>query len=142
MSDSRREELLKLEPTNAKFTKAVEKLYEYSREEKAGRFLGSYVKTTTNVFSNVYVFSSEVEEPSIDRDTFVIIASGKKIDMTDLGEAGGYWYGEPFAWIETDEATGRRKHHGQFEELVESGMILTDDFAPVDNLLSPVFKDQ
>lgn len=82
--------------------------------------------------------------PHDGRDTFVIIGSLKKIDMERLDEAGGYWDNKPFAWIEVDQSGGEPKPQGQFEQIIESarGMLLTDDFAPVDNLLSPVFKDQ
>ena len=144
MSDSLRDRLCKLDPKNGEFTEAVEGLYERSRRHEAGRFVSSFVNTIAQVFPNIYVFSSEVGVPHAGRDTFVVVASQRALDLADLGEAGGYWYGEPFAWTESDGQTDERRIGGQMRELAQAarGMILTDDYAPVDNLLSPVFLDQ
>ena len=125
------------------FQVATEDLYARSRSERSGRFLGAFVRTVAEVFPNVYVFSSNAGLPSDVRDTFVIAASRKPIDMNDLGDAGGYWRAGPLAAIETNPTTDKKTKIGLIGEVLESahGLFLTDDFAPVDNLLKPVFVD-
>lgn len=142
MPDGLRDKLLALAPNDNRFAEAVHDLYQRSRLKRTGRFLGSFVNTITQVFPNVYVFSStEGSRPSDTRDTLIIVASLAPIDMTELGDAGGYWHSGPFAWQETAEET---TYHGQMEALLLTArdMVLEDDFAPVDNLLRPVFEDQ
>jgi hypothetical protein len=142
MTDDLRSRLTKLAPDNQKFQSAMDELYVRSRSNKVGRFLASYVNTVEKEFPHVYVFSTEAGVPNDDRDTFVIIASLKSIEMEDLLAAGSFWYGAPFASSETVD--GRQVRGGQMAELLQlaNGLILTDDFAPVDNLLMPVFTDQ
>ena len=105
-----------------------------------GRFLGSYVNTISRVFPNVYLFSSKTIVPHDERDTFVIVASKKHLDLSDLSQNSGHWQGAPFASLETD-SKGKLIASGQMNEVLANahGIVLTDDFAPVDNLLSTVF---
>jgi hypothetical protein len=100
------------------------------------------VRTLREVFPYLYVFSSNEDRPGEDRDTFVVAASLAPLDMTELFDAGGHWRGTPFAWSLT---TGDRiDDFGQMRALLElsRGFSLTDNFAPVDNLLAPVFVRQ
>jgi hypothetical protein len=140
MSDSLRDKLLKLSDGKAGFTEAVRNLYDESHKQRTGRFLGSYVNTIALVFPYVYVFSSEVDLPQAGRDTFVIIASKRKLDLTDLKQASDHWSGAPFASLETS-SKGDRVPRGQMQQILANAhkMVLTDNFAPVDNLLSAVF---
>lgn len=121
------------------YRKAIKDMWRDSHEEKAGQFLGRYVATAREVFPFVYVYSSDEAAPGANRDTFVVTCSMKKLDLSNLKRASGYWTGEPFAWTETEN--GQRQDHGQMDAVLElaRGHILTDDFAPVDNLLAPVF---
>jgi len=102
-----------------------------------GRFLGAFVGTARESFPYVYVFSSSSDGPTDDRDTFVVACSGEPLDLHDLGELPGdfEFNGVLFAWAE-DGVLG-----GQMETVLErgGGLVLTDDFAPVDNLLAPIF---
>ena len=140
MSDHLRDRLLKLGEGRAGFVDAIQQLHRESRQSQTGRFLGSYVNTISRVFSNVYLFSSETSAPHDGRDTFVIVASKKPLDLADLTQNSNHWPGAPFASLETD-SKGNRIAHGQINEVLANayGMVLTDDFAPVDNLLSTVF---
>ena len=87
-----------------------------------------------------YLFSSETESPHDGRDTFVIVASKKPLDLDDLTQNSSHWPGSPFASLETN-SQGKLIARGQMNEVLANahGMVLTDDFAPVDNLLSTVF---
>lgn len=143
ITDDVRESLLKLAPENAGWQKSVAELTTRSHNFKAGRFLGAYVNTVSQVFPNVYVFSAERGMPSDDRDTFVIACSLKKLDLNDLKRSGGHWTSPPFAWLESTSET-ERVTSSQMKAILElsHGVTLTDDFAPVDNLLVPVFSRQ
>jgi MFS family permease len=145
MSPAARDALLELTTPGSKFASAVRELYTRAKGQKSGRFLGTYVNTISSVFPNVYVFSSQYDgRPGDQRDTFVIIASLRPLDMNNLEIEDDHWYGPPFAWIETDPQSEAKTLHGQMEALLDlaGDIILTDDFAPVDNLLIPVFVDQ
>lgn len=143
MSEPLRDRLLKLGGQHAGFAKAVQTLFEDSRKQRTGRFLGSYVNTITRVFPFVYVFSSETKMPSASRDTFVIVASKRKLDLNDLDLASEHWHGAPFASLETTPK-GERQARGQMGEILANAhsMVLTDDFAPVDKLLGAVFDER
>jgi hypothetical protein len=138
MSLATRDQLLTLSD-KAEYRRALNGLFKNSNEERAGQFLARYVATMRQVFPFVYVFSSEEHAPGDNRDTFVVTCSMMKLDLSNLKQAGGHWSGVPFAWTETE--AGRREDHGQMDAVLElaRGHILTDDFAPVDNLLAPVF---
>lgn len=125
------------------FKAAVEATFRRSREKRSGRFLASCTATLGEVFPHVYVFSTAHGTPAEVRDTYVIVASVKPIELQRLASTGRYWDTPPFASLHTDES-GQRTTIGQMECLLATsrGLILTDDFAPVDNLLRPVFDDQ
>ena len=105
-----------------------------------GRFLGSFVATSMQNFGYVYVFSTSSDGPSEERDTFIVASSMRPLDIRDLGDHPGDdpFDGLLFAWAENDVP------HGQMETVLErsGGLILTDDFAPVDNLLAPILSGQ
>jgi hypothetical protein len=170
MSEELRKRLILLGEGKAEFVEAVEKLSANSRRlsqpaslkwksflplitfrlypqpvllptNETGRFLGSYVNTISRVFPHVYLFSSGTSTPHDERDTFVIVASKKHLDLGDLTQNSNHWSGAPFASLETN-SKGERIFRGQMHEVLANahGMVLTDDFAPVDNLLSTVFN--
>jgi len=126
-----------------KFKDAVLATFERSHKTRVGRFLSSCTTTLGEVFPNVYVFSTAHGTPSDVRDTFVIVASINPIDVMRLAADGRYWDTPPFATLHT-ASDGSRTTTGQMDSLIETsrGLILTDDYAPVDNLLRPVFDDQ
>jgi spermidine synthase len=108
--------------------------------EGYGRFLGAYVGTILRTFPFVYVFSGDPEGTSQDRDTFVVVAAGRRLDLAELGQRPGDLepQGTLFAWSEDGDAGG------EMTIVLERGrgVVLTDDYAPVDNLLAPVFALQ
>ena len=108
--------------------------------EGLGRFLGSFVGTSIHNFAYVYVFSSSDDGPTDDRDTFIVACSMRPLDIHDLGSrpGGDVFEGVLFAWAE-DGVLG-----GQMETVLErsEGLILTDNFAPVDNLLALILSGQ
>ncbi|MES2790382.1 MAG: fused MFS/spermidine synthase [Planctomycetota bacterium] len=143
MSPAREQELQKLAGSDVTLQKLFQELSRQSRDSKPGRFLGAYANTVCQVFPNVYVFSANEGLPTASRDTFVVACSLKKLNFNDLKRSGGYWGTPPFAAMETTSG-GERVFSSQMTSILElaRGMTLTDDYAPVDNLLIPVFADQ
>ena len=92
-----------------------------------GRFLASYVRTLQSVFGerNVAVLLDDEEDMDSTRSTFVVIASRNLAAVT----------ADTAAWILPQDRLQRY--------LVNRGaIVLSDDFAPVDNMLAPLFTDR
>ncbi|MDA0587238.1 MAG: fused MFS/spermidine synthase [Planctomycetota bacterium] len=142
MTPEMRDDLKKLAPASPEFVKGVERLYTKSNQAQAGRFLSSYVNTIAQEFPNIYVFSTEPGPPSPWRDTFVIAASKKPLPLDDLPSTGEHWQIAPFATRVKQD--GQTVDGGQMKPLLHTArnLVLTDDYAPVDTLLKPVFVDQ
>ena len=140
MQDDTRDKLLQEAGNDEEFKTAIKVLYRSSREERVGQFLGRYVRTARSVFPHVYVFTSNETRPSEDRDTFIVACSLQKLTFDNLASYGGHWTTGPFASSEID-AAGKPQDLGEMSSILElsRGIELTDDFAPVDNLLAPVF---
>ena len=95
----------------------------------SGLFLGAILNTFEKVFPHVYAFSTENNGPSTEadrRDTFVVVGSMKALDSMVL-EPG---------------VTGTALTHEHFRVLNERSrhIVLTDDYAPVEQLLEPVVR--
>lgn len=136
-------ELIKLDPNNSDWKTAVQTSARRSRAPGPGRFLGRYVATAASIFSNIYVFSTSSFQPGGDRDTFVMVCSRKPLDLRGLRDTGD-WSGDWFAASELAAGQSKPTMLGQMEALLtlSEGQLLTDDFAPVDNLLRYVFAEQ
>ncbi len=97
-----------------------------------GLFLGATVRTLECVFPYVYVFSATGHLEA--RETFVVFASKTRMDTNDIDEivrgAHPKYLGRQLTDAEMDSLRER-----------ENGMILTDDFAPVEQLLACVVRD-
>ncbi len=143
MSTAARDALRSLAGADETFRAAVDDLYRQSQAEQTGRFLGRYVNTVRKVFPYVYLFSSNEVGPGALRDTFIVACSLQKLDFDNLVASGGHWETGPFAWTERD-AVGTLQDFGEMPAVLElaRGYLLTDDFAPLDNLLAPVFVNR
>lgn len=106
--------------------------------EGYGRFLGSVVGTLQQTFPYVYVFSGEADGTSNERDTFVILSSRRRLPREDLARRTNPDAGTLFAWTEKGVLGG------DMRTLLRRGryLVLTDEHAPVDNLLAPIFALQ
>jgi tetratricopeptide (TPR) repeat protein len=96
----------------------------------SGLFLGAVVKTLQQTFSHVYVIAENRSRPA-KRDTFVVIAAKQKFNLENLTSE------KPVAgsnlWILNDS---------EIETVIRKGrgIVLTDDYAPVENILAPVVR--
>jgi MFS family permease len=109
---------------------------EKAHAEKYTGFLGSWVETARKTFKNVEIYGTDEPPGSGQRETFVVVVSNADIDIKDLGgrdDDPKFFYQDklfqpkPFS-PEHVKAVAERSR----------GIILTDDYAPVDNLLGPV----
>ncbi len=96
--------------------------------QSTGAFLGAAIHTVQQVFPHVQVFHSGKEDTA--RDTFVVVASKKRLNLSTLPEEIRKQY--PF--------NGDRLSTDQIEHYIfrVNHILLTDAYAPVDNLLLPV----
>ena len=103
-----------------------------------GRFIGSVVGTLQQTFPYVYVFSGEADGTSDERDTFVVLSSRRRLPLAELAHRTNADAGTLFAWTENGELGG------DMRALLRRGqhLVLTDQHAPVDNLLAPIFALQ
>jgi hypothetical protein len=107
-----------------------------ARARGRGAFLGSWVNTAKKTFPHVYVFGTAANRGSGGRETFVVVASRAPLDLADLGRRPG----EPKFTIkgEPDEPDPYGPEDLKAIEIRSRGIVLTDDYAPVENLLAPV----
>jgi predicted membrane-bound spermidine synthase len=94
-----------------------------------GRFLGAVINTFKAVFPFVEVYCNTEDGPGENRDTFVVVGSLRRLENNDLPTAEG-----PTAF------EGSRLKEEHLEELRKrsKGLVLTDDHAPVEQLLAEV----
>jgi MFS family permease len=106
-----------------------------AQARRVGGFLASWVETAKLTFPHIYVFGTDEPPGRGLRETFVVVAAKKAIDLEKLGVRAGdpNFYGDSpklftkYGAAEMDELKTRSR-----------GIILTDDYAPVENLLAPV----
>jgi len=98
-----------------------------------GLFLGALVNTMKTVFPHVYVFVEGVPVAASrgGRNTFIIAGMNQPFDATALGAVY-----DPNCRIFrlTDEEMNELENKSQ-------ALVLTDEYAPVENLLAPVVKE-
>jgi tetratricopeptide (TPR) repeat protein/MFS family permease len=93
----------------------------------SGLFLGAVINTLQETFPYVSVAANQGAHP-VTRETFVIAAAKKPFDIKPLADSKTVKIWDP----NEGEMTGiRKKSHG---------IVLTDDYVPVENLLAPVVR--
>jgi MFS family permease len=105
---------------------------------RVGGFLGSWTKTARKTFPHVYIFGTDATPGHGLRETFVVVACKQPLDLAELGKRPD----DPEFFVD-DERTEPVPFGPKDEAEVDArarGIILTDDYAPVENLLAPVAK--
>jgi spermidine synthase len=94
---------------------------------RKGRFLASYTRTLQSVFGgrNVSVLMDAAEDMESSRSTFVVLAAPQAGSIAAESAA----YALPAAELQRYLASRK-------------ALVLTDDFAPVDNMLAPLFAER
>ena len=96
----------------------------------SGLFLGAVVNTLWQTFSYIHVIS-EPKLASSNRATFVVIAANRELSLENLAE--DYNRGSLELWhLNTSEMDQLKTN--------SANTILTDDYAPVENLMAPVVQ--
>jgi spermidine synthase len=141
-SDATIEEKILKRFDNEKVTSDVSKeairRNEYARGREYGGFLGAWVKTAKLTFPHVYIFGTDDTPGSGLRETFVVVASKKPLAITDLGA-----HDDDPQFFQKDKLFEPRPFPEKDVAAVDSrarGITLTDDYAPVENLLAPIAK--
>lgn len=101
-----------------------------------GDFLRAYVHTLQQSFGHVYLAPTIESWREASRSTFVLLASNVPLDRVELHAVDG---GDGVATLAT-----RLLSEGEVEDLVAAGrmVMLTDRYAPVDQMLAPVFREE
>lgn len=94
---------------------------------ESGLFLGAFVNTLRETFSFVSIISGRDVAPE-DRNTFVIIAAKHELDLSNVCEE--YEAGDQVWYLDDSDMAKLKERSG--------GLVLTDNYAPVENLLAPV----
>ena len=104
-----------------------------------GGFVGAWTRTAQLTFGkeNVYLFGTDTPGEGR-RETFVVVVSMKPLDLKELGlRKDDPRYFTPRG----KQTTPKMYSEDDFNTIVNNrsrGIILTDDYAPVENLLAPV----
>jgi MFS family permease len=108
---------------------------EYARARRFGGFLGAWAKTARKTFPYVYIFGTDDPGGGL-RETFVVVASKQPLPIEELGERE-----EDPKFYNNGELVQPKPYGPDDEKAVDQrarGIVLTDDYAPVENLLAPV----
>lgn len=112
-------------------------IYDPKQPERS-RFVGSIVRTMDAVFGkdhvHVWVDGAITQtKEGWGRTTFVVVATTDPLDLTGLGRRSDYGPGEKPYWSQVEAMRGER-----LEAIRSRGLLLTDDYSPVEQLLAPV----
>lgn len=97
---------------------------------RSGRFIGAVINTCRQVFPHLYVFATQ--KLSSERNTFVVVCAKRPLNLdgvlnslrSKLGLSGDMLGPEQFAYLAN----------------VNGDTVLTDDYAPVENMLAEVVQ--
>jgi MFS family permease len=110
---------------------------ELDRAHRYGGFVGSWAKTAKLTFPYLYIFGTDRIPGSGLRETFVVVASRVPLDLADLGRKDD----DP-QFYHNDRRTEPAPYSAEELDVVINSrsrdITLTDDYAPVENLLAPV----
>jgi MFS family permease len=101
-----------------------------------GGFVGAWVRTAKLTFPHVAIFGTDQNPGGGLRETFVVVASKAPIKMDDLGSRDD----DP-RFFDNDQLFEPRPFSPEHQKAIDirsRGIVLTDDYAPVENLLAPV----
>ncbi len=101
-----------------------------------GGFVGAWVRTAKKTFNHVYIFGTDEVPGKGSRETFVVVASNQELDLIDLGKRAD----DP-KFFKDGRLTLSMPYTPEEEKAIDlrsRNITLTDDYAPVDNLLAPV----
>jgi MFS family permease len=101
-----------------------------------GGFVGAWTRTAMLTFPNVYIFGTSTPGKG-QRETFVVVASKQPLDLVDLGLRAD----DPKFSTNSGPTLPKPYSAEDFKTIVDlrsRQITLSDDYAPVENLLAPV----
>jgi spermidine synthase len=100
-----------------------------------GDFLRAYIHTLRQTFQHVYLIPAIPSWRTAVRTTFVLIATDTPLDLTRLQTLSGN---------QNSRLTNDLLSEAEMETLLAESevVLLTDQYAPVDQMLTPVFRDE
>lgn len=103
---------------------------------KKGEFLRAYVSTLKRTFQHVYLFGLGNAWDFDGSSTYVVLAGDRPFDVEGFKQAAS----ENGA----QQLTSTLMPQAQLDEYLQQGrqIVLTDDYAPVDNLMAPRFTER
>jgi spermidine synthase len=103
---------------------------------RGGRFMASLVWTLREVFPHVYVLSDVARTMAPRAQTYVVAASATPLDLDRLRSVQGQGPG--------GETVVRVMPADAMEDWLRGAnpVVLTDDYAPADNLMAPIFLER
>jgi spermidine synthase/MFS family permease len=118
----------RLKPDGIYLANVIDKL-------EGGEFLKAYANSLHAVFPYVYVFGRSERLLPFDRNTYVLMASRQPLDRAKLEAVGS---------AESPSARTTPLPDARLKSYLTSGraLTLTDDFAPVDQLLARLFLER
>jgi spermidine synthase len=103
---------------------------------RGGRFMASVVRTLREVFPHVYVLADVARTTAAQAQTFVIAASETPLDLDRLRKATA-------PGVSGETAVSVMPEDALEDWLREANpIVLTDDYAPADNLMAPIFLER
>jgi MFS family permease len=133
------EEIEKIKEKMSEVEKARIRAKYENKARRNGGFVGAWTRTAIQTFGkeNVYIFGTDVPGEGR-RETFVVVASMKPLDLKELGRRKD----DPRYYTPRGRQTTPKPYgEADFDTVVNDrsrGITLTDDYAPVENLLAPV----
>jgi MFS family permease len=110
---------------------------ELDRAHRYGGFLGAWAKTASLTFPHLYIYGTDHNPGSGLRETFVVVASRQPLNLEGLGLRDD----DP-QFFHHNRRTEPKPYPSDDEKIIidnrSRDIILTDDYAPVENLLAPV----
>ncbi|MGH7358405.1 MAG: fused MFS/spermidine synthase, partial [Candidatus Rokuibacteriota bacterium] len=103
---------------------------------RGGRFMASLVRTLQEAFSHVYVLADVPRTMGPRAQTYVVAASGTPLDFDRLRSVPGL---EPGGGTAVRVMPAAAMAHWLREA---DPVVLTDDYAPADNLMAPIFLER
>jgi predicted MFS family arabinose efflux permease len=123
-------------PTDAQ--KARIERIERRRADRLCGFLGAWAETARKTFKHVYIYGTSETPGNGQRETFVVVVSNSPIDIEGLGSRDNDPQFFSKASDKLFEPKPFSKEHQEAVAKHSRGIILSDDYAPVENLLAPV----
>lgn len=103
-----------------------------------GAFLPSYIRTLTEVFGegNIHLISISPRFENMGISTFIVLAAGDSVQMRDFAA----YIGSSDAQHTSSSIVPAHVIEGFMKK--NYSVVLSDDYAPVDNLIAPVFAQR